>query len=441
MRFRRNGIVAVAALAGLLAAGCGSSSSSSTAATTATTAAGGTATTAAGGTATTAAGGTATNTASAPGITKDTIKIGFITSVTGNAGSTFSDSATGAKARFDAINAAGGINGRKIQVIDVDDTSTAAGDVTATQDLLNKGVFLIENYSPYAYGGYRVAQAAGVPVTGGGFDGPEWGTKPNTNMFSYLGGTNGRTSNNTETANFFKFVGATNVAGLAYGISPSSTGSIQDLKTALGKDGLKMGYENLSVPFGGVDLTSYILAMKQANVDGAGCSCVQSTNLAMFTGLRQAGLNNVKALSFSAADSSVFDNPTAAAAAQGAYYPTLIPPLDLNNAATTTFLANLKAVDPGYKGGYPSFGLTGAYLGADVAIKGLQVAGQNPTRASFISALTQVTGYTAGGLLASPVSFNHFGTSEPMSCAYYVQVAGNTFKTINNGKPICGTSF
>jgi ABC-type branched-subunit amino acid transport system substrate-binding protein len=50
-------------------------------------------------------GGTSSNTASAPGVTKDTIKIGFITSVTGNASSTFFNSAIGAKAAFDAINA------------------------------------------------------------------------------------------------------------------------------------------------------------------------------------------------------------------------------------------------------------------------------------------------------------------------------------------------
>jgi hypothetical protein len=184
-----------------------------------------------------------------------------------------------------------------------------------------------------------------------------------------------------------------------------------------------------------------VLAMKAAGVNGAACSCVQSTNLALFTALTQAGLTNVKALSFSSADNSVFSNATAAAAAQGAYYPTQFPPLDLNNPATNTMIANLKAYDPSYKGGYPSFGATGAYLAAELMIKGLQVAGQNPTRKSFITNLTQVTNWDANGLLASPVSFNHFGTSETTRCAYYVQVKGSAFVTINNGKPVCGTSF
>jgi branched-chain amino acid transport system substrate-binding protein len=438
-RLRPRGLLAGAVIVMVAAAGCGSSKSSSPPATSATTA--GASATTAGGSATTGGSSAVANTASAPGITKTTIKIGYITSETGNAASTFADSATGAKAYFNAVNAAGGVDGRKIDLVVADDASSASGDALAFQDLLRQNVFLIENYSPYAYGGYRYAQQAGVPVTGGAFDGPEWGTQPNTNMFSYLGGTNGRTSNNTETANFFKLVGASNVGGLAYGISPSSTGSIQDLKTALGKIGLKMGYENLSVPFGGVDVTGYVLAMKAAGVDGAGCSCVQSTNLALFTSIKQAGLAMKAELSFSAADSSLFADPTAAAASQGAYYPTLIPPLDLNNAATNTFLANVKAADPGYKGGYPSFGLTGSYLAAVLTVKGLQVAGQNPTRASFIKNLSAVPSFTANGLLAHPVGFNHFGTSEPTVCAYYVKVDGTSFKSINSGKPICGTSF
>ena len=186
-------------------------------------------------------------------MTASTIKIGFITSVTGNASSTFFDSADGAEAYFDAVNAAGGVDGRKITVVTADDTSTPAGNLAATQQLLSQNVFALERFSPYDFGGYKAS--SDIPTTGGGFDGPEWATAPN--MFTTTGDTNGRTSNNTEIANFFKDVGATNVGGLAYGISPSSTGSIEDTKTALEMIGLKMGYENLSVPFGGVDVTGY----------------------------------------------------------------------------------------------------------------------------------------------------------------------------------------
>ena len=52
-----------------------------------------------------------------------------------------------------------------------------------------------------------------------------------------------------------------------------------------------------------------------------------------------------------------------------------------------------------------------------------------------------MTSWDANGLLASPVGFNHFGTPQQTVCTYVVQVNGNDFKTINSGKPICGTSF
>ena len=190
------GLTLTAALAAIVAAGCGSSSHNSTSATTAS---GSSATTAApGGSASTSGGGT--NTASAPGVTATTIKIGFVTSVTGNASSTFFDAADGAKAYFDAVNAAGGVNGRKIVVVTEDDQSTPAGNLAATQLLLSQSVYALERFSPYDFGGYKASLS--IPTTGGGFDGPEWATA--RNMFTTTGDTNGRTSNNTQIANFFK---------------------------------------------------------------------------------------------------------------------------------------------------------------------------------------------------------------------------------------------
>ncbi|HLG66833.1 MAG TPA: ABC transporter substrate-binding protein [Acidimicrobiales bacterium] len=378
-------------------------------------------------------------TASAPGITPKTIKIGLITSVTGNASSTFFNSGQGAQARFDLQNARGGVDGRKLQLIVVDDQSTPGGDLTAAQELVSaKGVFAVIQYSPYGFGSYRYLQQQGVPVTGSAFDGPEWGQQPNTNMFSIGGGVDPHNPANTETGVFFKSLGVKNVAGLAYGISPSSIASIKDLKESVEHEGMTMGYENLSVPFGGVDFTADVLQMKSAGVDAAVCSCVQSSNIALIVAAKQAGLHLKAELSLSGADSSLFDSPTSTAAAQGAYFGTTIVPIDLHRAPTNTFVAAMRKYVPGYTGGYPSFGLTGAYLSADLMIKGLEVAGKNPTRASFIKNLTKVKNYNAGGLLPNTVGFNHFGKANPVLCGYITRVVGTQFVTINHGKPFCG---
>jgi branched-chain amino acid transport system substrate-binding protein len=379
------------------------------------------------------------NTASAPGVTSNTIKIGLVASFTGNSASAEVGSQYGVLARFNAQNALGGVDGRKLELVQVDDESSIQGDQTAVQDLISKGVFGVISATPYLGDSYRALQQQGIPVTGLAVDGPEWGIQPNTNMFTWQGGVDPRYPANTQFGNFFKLVGATNIGGLAYGINPASVVSIKQLKESVEAVGLKMTYENLSVPFGGVDFTSYILAMKQTRVSGAACSCVQSSNIALLTAAKQGGLPLKAVLSFSGADSTVFSSPSVAQAAQGAYFPTNIPPLDLNNAATNAFMANLKAVDPSYQvGTYPTFGAQTAYLSADLMIKGLELAGQNPTRQSFITNLTKVTDYNAGGLLATPVGFNHFGQANPTTCSWFVQVKGETFVTINNGKPICG---
>ena len=111
------------------------------------------------------------------------------------------------------------------------------------------------------------------------------------------------------------------------------------------------------------------------------------------------------------------------------------------NAATQQMLNTLKKYDPSYKGGIPDFGLAGSYLAADLMIKGLQVAGANPTRQSFISNLRQVSSYDAGGIFPSPTSFAGFGTLSIVPqkiCMYYLQLQGTNYVPLNSGQPICG---
>lgn len=420
---RNRAVVGLAVLAAIGLAACGSSGSSKASSSGS------------------SSSGSGALTASAPGVTPSTITLGFITSQTGVASGSFADSATGAQVRVDAQNAAGGVDGRRIKLIVVDDQSSPLQDNTAGQDLVSKGVFGITNFSPLAFGGVKYLNQQGVPVTGGAFDGPEWGQQPYTNMFSYGGDFDPHFPTNNIYGQLFKSLGATKIGGIAYGISPSSQASVKDLKESVESQGLKMVYEDLSFPFGATDFTSQVLAMKGAGVDGAACSCVQNSNIALILAAKQGGLNLKAEVSFSGADSSLFDNSSAAQAAQGSYFPTTIVPLDLNTKADQIFVANLKKYDPSYKGGYPSFGLTGSYLSLDLMIKGLELAGRNPTREAFTTNLRKVTDYDAGGLLPNKVGFTNFGHSPSEGCGYFTKVEGNNFVTINNKKPFCGTTL
>src|SRR5256885_9642152 len=71
----------------------------------------------------------------APGVTRNAVKLGFISSQTGVASPTFEDSNKACQARVAAQNAAGGVHGRKIDLEVVNDQSSGQ-NLTAAQDLL-----------------------------------------------------------------------------------------------------------------------------------------------------------------------------------------------------------------------------------------------------------------------------------------------------------------
>jgi branched-chain amino acid transport system substrate-binding protein len=432
---KKHGTLKLSALIGvaaLLMAGCSSSKKTTTTATTAKAATGGSGT---------ACRDPAKNTASAPGITKDTVHIGLITSITGPFSSTFGDTADGARARIEGQNAKGGVCGRKIVLDVADDASSTTGVLTAAQSVVEtKGAFAVIGYSGFMTGAIRYLQPAGVPVLGSGFDGGEWHTQPYTNMVSWSA-TDPTREAFTMDGEFFKKIGATNIAGLGYA-NPSSSASIKGLKASVEAAGLKMGYLNVSVPSGGVDFVGYVLDMKKAGVDGAVCSCVDSSNFAMFTALKQGGVTLKGALAFSGPTNNAFQSAASTDAAQGQYFRAQLTPVTLNTPATEEYQKNLTQYVPAYKGGFATFGMSGGYVSADLAIQGLIDAGQNPTRESYLTSLRSAEhSYDAHGLLATPVdlSLDKFPNEADTACAYYLQVKGNAY-TLPFDK-VCGTKI
>ncbi len=417
-------------VAALVASGCSSSSKSATPQTTAAP----TASTAAG-SSTTASG----LTASAPGISTTTIKIGLITSLTGAASSEYLGLPKAVQARFSAANSSGGVDGRQLQVITCDDASSPTGNATCSQSLNSKGVFGIIAESAFTFGGYRYMQQQGIPVTGGAYDGPEWGQQPNTNMFTFTGSLDPHTPQYTQPAQLMKDAGVTSVGAFGYGESPSSTNAAKGFAFAAQHVGLKVGYLNTSLPFGTVDVTPLALSMKQAGIDGVSMEMDENTNFAILTAAKQAGVTLKVAISATGYGQALLNDQSAVQSGQGVYFPPVAAPVELNTPATQAMQAAFKQY--ANFSGVPDFQWYEGWLSADLMIKGLQVAGTNPTRNLFITNLRQVTNYNGGGLLAEPVSFalEEFGQAPPTLCGWYTVLKGNQFVVANNGKPVCGT--
>jgi branched-chain amino acid transport system substrate-binding protein len=378
-------------------------------------------------------------------VTASTITIGYATSLTGVSSSSFIGAQGGVQARIEAQNAAGGVDGRMLKLVVGDDTSSAAGFATAARDLVqNKNVFGLVAGSSFSYGGAAYLHSTGVPVTGSAFDGPEWGQAPNSNMFSYqppfVSSFGGVYYTWDFYGPFLKSVGVRSMGGLAYGISPASQQTVKGVLASAKLHGIPTCYYNSSVPFGGVDFTGDSLSLKQANCGGVTFPAEDSSDVALAQSLKNSGAN-IKQLYFTGYDNSVLTQPAATAALQSQYIYndiTFSPP----TPAVQGMLDNFKKYVPGYAGGIPSFGMYESYIAADLMILGLERAGANPTRQSFIGNLRTVSSYDAGGILASPTPLTGFGTKAMLPqqhCAYYLQLEGSQFITANGGKPVCGS--
>jgi branched-chain amino acid transport system substrate-binding protein len=362
------------------------------------------------------------NTASAPGVTSTEVKVGLITEMTGAASSqAIPGIPAGFKARIALQNAEGGVYGRKITSIVQDDSTSPAGNATAAGVELARGVFAVDDNSALAFGATKTLK--GIPVVGGGYDGPEWTQMPNMFSTSYSQFT--KQPRYSVDPTLLKKAGAHRFAVIGYAISPSSSLAAKYTSLSLQQAGFSVPYLNTSLPFGTVNTTAVALQMKQENVDSISAPIDANTELAIVNSGIQAGIKWRYVSLATGYGQTWLDNPQAVASTQQAYFGVLQVPVELHTPATIAEQAAL-AKYAGFSG-VPGFDYTEGWTTADLLIKGLQAAGQNPTRASFIANLRKVTSYDAGGLLATPVNFEQYQTPPQHQCGYAVQLIGHRF--------------
>jgi branched-chain amino acid transport system substrate-binding protein len=372
------------------------------------------------------------------GITPTTIKVGILTDLSGAAASSFATSPGAMEARFKAINAAGGIHGRKITWVVDDTTSTPTGAETAAKDLVeNKGVYAIAELSNAFYGAAPYLAQAHVPIAGLGLDGSEWCQQPNTNLFSTTGDCSTQTVAYGD-GGFYKAIGATKLSYVESNVQAAINEGNQ-VYASVKRDGLS-ACDKTIVPLGSVDFSAFALSFKADGCNAAECACVLSSSLAMATALHQAGLNKVKIIFAAGPTNDIYQNAQDEAAAANAYFPGIGSSPTYTNAASKAFLAELKKYDPGYKGGLPDLGTADGWSVANLMGEGLQQAGKNPTPASFVTNLRKVSNWSDSGLAVGPVSFNHFGQNPSTQCFSYVQFVNKKYVGYPpSGKAFCGT--
>lgn len=366
------------------------------------------------------------------------ITIAYITDVTGEGAAENSASPAGFEARLDLQNAEGGVNGHKLVPLVIDDQTSPTEITTAVQDAISKGAFSIVAQSPVFFLAAKYPQEAGMPVTGAFTDGPEWGTQPYTNMFaSDEGSVNPKYPANTTIDSILKAHGGTVLGAYGYSISPTSTRAAEGDAQAATHLGMKVGVLNTTVPFGSVAFTTDALVAKQDHVNALVPSLDNNSNYALAEAMKQAGVKLKAVLFATGYQPDVVDSP-AWSALQGDYFDSLYRPWVLPNAGTEQMQAAMEKYAHFTKSDFPSFSQYEAWAGADLMIKGLELAGKNPTRAAVITDLRGLKSYTANGLLPEPIDYSTiFGHDLPRQCSWVMQAEKNGFVPVSS-QPVCG---
>jgi branched-chain amino acid transport system substrate-binding protein len=366
------------------------------------------------------------------------ITIAYITDVTGEGAAENSASPAGFEARLDLQNAEGGVNGHKLVPLVIDDQTSPTEITTAVQDAISKGAFSIVAQSPVFFLAAKYPQEAGMPVTGAYTDGPEWGTQPYTNMFaSDEGSVNPKYPANTTIDSILKAHGGTVLGAYGYSISPTSTRAAEGDAQAATHLGMKVGVLNTTVPFGSVAFTTDALVAKQDHVNALVPSLDNNSNYALAEAMKQAGVK-LKAVLFATGYQPDVVNSPAWSALQGDYFDSLYRPWVLPNAGTEQMQAAMEKYAHFTKSDFPSFSQYEAWAGADLMIKGLELAGKNPTRAAVITDLRGLKSYTANGLLPEPIDYSTiFGHDLPRQCSWVMQAEKNGFEPVSS-QPVCG---
>ncbi len=369
--------------------------------------------------------------------TASPITLAYITSLTGPGASEDAGSQAGFLARIDEQNAMGGVNGHKLVPLVIDDQTSPTVIATAVQDALSKGAFGIVSQSALFFLADKYPQEQGVPVTGSYDDGPEWGTQPFTNMFaSDHGSVDPKYPVDTLVGSFLKSHGGTVIGTYGYGISPSSASSARGAAESFQDAGGKIGVEDLTVPFGGADFTSAALIAKQDGVNAMTPSMDDNSNFALATALEQAGVKLKAALFATGYEPSVINSPVWSTL-QGDYFLSAFRPWSLPNAGTEQEQAALEKYAHLTKSQFATFGETESWLGADLMIKGLQMAGPNATRATVIKDLRSIKAYNGNGLLPITVNYSTIFGHDPANCAWIMKATKTGFVPVSS-QPFCG---
>ena len=328
------------------------------------------------------------------GVTPEAILFGQAAVLEGPASALGTGMRVGINAAFDEANKNGGVHGRKLKLVSVDDGYEPDKSIAATKKLIEQDkVFALIGAvgTPTAAAAQPIATAAKVPFIGA-FTGAMF--LRNTKLENVI---NIRASYDAETESWVKHLTEDlkfKKIAILYQDDAFGRAGLSGFKKAMDKRGLEIAAEG-TFERNTVAVKSALLTLKRAEPEavvmvGPYKPCAEFIKLARKIDFNPVFMN----ISFVGANAFAKE---LGADGNGVFVSQVVPfPLDGSLKVVADYQAAIKAVDPQAK---PEFVSLEGYLVGRLAIAALGKAGKDVTREALLKTIKETGNFDIGGLM------------------------------------------
>jgi ABC-type branched-subunit amino acid transport system substrate-binding protein len=337
------------------------------------------------------------------GVTSDRILLGQSAALTGPAAQLGIQMRNGLKAYFDAVNAKGGVNGRRIELVSLDDGYDPARTVPNTKQLIEKEkVFALIGYvgTPTSVPAIPVFTEAKVPFVGP-FTGAESLRAPFNRYIFHV-----RASYYDETDKIVEQVvsiGGKNIA-VFYQNDAYGQAGLKGVEIATQKRGMKISALG-TVERNTVKVEEAVAKIQAAKPDAVVMISAYTACAEFIRQMKKAGSTatfyNVSFVGSKALASALGAEGVGVAISQVVPYPWGSAVPVVKEYQLLSEKAGIKEFD---------FGAMEGFLAAKVFVEGLKRTGKSPTREGFIAEMEKMRDVDLGGFFVSYSPTNHAGS-------------------------------
>ena len=347
----------------------------------------------------------ATLAAAETGVTDGSILIGQSVPLTGPAQELGIEMRLGAKLYFDHINSQGGVNGRKIKLLTLDDGYEPERATANTRQLVDKDdVFALFGYvgTPTSLAALQVSNPAGVPFFGA-FTGAEALRTPFNRLIF-----NVRASYGDETEKIVEQFTSLNVKRIAVFYQNDAYGKagLTGVEKAMAKRNLQL-VATATVERNSVDVAAAVKTLVAAKPDMVVMVTTYKSTAAFINAMRAAG-SAPQFYTVSFVGSRALANELGAAGA-GVGISQVVP---FPWASSIPVVRDYqKALAASGSGRDVSFTSLEGYIAAKVFVEGLRRSGKDLSRDRFVSAMENLRNFDTGGFTVNFTPGNHNGST------------------------------